>query len=196
MKALIVGRDINGEEHTFVLLEECFSEDDEPYTLFAYTNYYSASRSEQSRMFFKSSELAFEYCEQFYDIPKNSWVSKKRLVQEFHFEYAISAWGKPQPYLLDFENGETLFLVTENSNTQTLNISGNREGLRRLAAMLIICAESEKYDEFFHIHLEDKGGFILPDLPVILRSPSYFEPLIQGKLRDDGCDSVNLKTRT
>jgi hypothetical protein len=70
------------------------------------------------------------------------------------------------------------------NKTTVLNICGNHEGLQHLAAMLLLCADGEFYDRFFHMHLEDEAGFIHSDMPVTLRSPSYFENLLRDELRE------------
>ena len=37
---------------------------------------------------------------------------------------------------------------------RVLNASGNSEGLRRLAALLLLCADGQRYDPEFHVHLD------------------------------------------
>lgn len=46
------------------------------------------------------------------------------------------------------------------------------------------CADGERYDSNFHIHLEDEPGFILSEIVVTLRAPIHFEPLVRDTLRE------------
>lgn len=189
METLIASKTINSEQLFFILVDECYSDNDEPFTLFVHANHYSSSRAEWARKFFGTKAMAFEYCEQQYGIDPTTWISQTRFVQEFRFEYSITDLGTPQPYLLDFEEGEVIFRFSgeelgKDYKRPALNISGNRMGLRRLAAMLLLCADSERYDSTFHIHLDDEKGFLLPDGPVTLRNPVYFKSLRAGNFNE------------
>ena len=186
MKELIARKQIDNEELYFVLVEECCSDNNEPFTLFIQANHYSTNRVERAREFFSTLEDALEHCQRKYAIDPSEWQSEMRFTKSFQFDYGVTNQGMAQPYLVGFQNGQVIFRFGErkgdNDDTTTvLNICGNREGLRRLAAMLLLCAEGEHYDSF-HIHLEDEESFILPDMPVTLRSLSYFETLIRDEL--------------
>lgn len=183
MKTLIASKEINGEKKHFVLVDECYSNNDESFTLFIYSNYYSFERTERLREFFNTLEEAFDYCQRKYEINVREWQSEVRFTQNFLFEYGVTSLGTPQPYLFGFENGQIIFRLRkdresfDNKTTLSLDICGNREGLQRLAALLLLCADGESYDKFFHIHLEDEEDFLRSDVEVTLRSPSYFEHL-------------------
>jgi hypothetical protein len=81
----------------------------------------------------------------------------------FQFNYAVTTRGVPQPYPLAPPNPRILFRLSpaedeDGREFSVLNICGNREGLEYLAAMLVLSADSAKYDPEFHIHLEDVKG--------------------------------------
>ncbi|MCP4608496.1 MAG: hypothetical protein GY845_07265 [Planctomycetes bacterium] len=183
MKTLIAHKKIADEDLHFILVNECYSDDGEPITLFIHVNHYSAERDERARKFFRSFEQAIEYCKQEYGIDPDEWKIQVRFIRDFQFEYSVTHIGVPQPYPLGFEEGQVIFRIDEEesncgSKMKVLNICGNGSGLQRLAALLLLCAEGERYERFLHMHLEDEEGFLL-DIPVTLRSPSYFEHMVR-----------------
>lgn len=190
MVKLIAQKTINGELLHFILVEECYSDDDEPFTLFVNEKYYSAERAERIRIYFHSREEALLYCHQEYGLEINEWEEEFRFTYNFDFEYGVTDLGIPQPYLKSLEDGRVIFKLgqrigsREDKTVSALNISGNRQGLQRLGALLLLCAESEQFDKTFHIHLEDLEGFILPNFPVTLRNPSYFEEIGRSKWKE------------
>lgn len=183
MPDLVAHKTVNGEEIHFVLVEECYSDNEEPFTLFINTNHYSPQRAERARKFFWSLEAALDFCHSQYGLEQKDWQSEARFTQDFHFEYGVTNHGVPQPFVVGFEGGQVIFKLGETEwdgeRQAILNVSGNPDGLRRLAALLLLCAEAERYDSHLHFHLDDER-FVLTDLPVTLRSPVYFEPLAQG----------------
>ncbi|MCC7355610.1 MAG: hypothetical protein IT330_17865 [Anaerolineae bacterium] len=189
MTELIAHKMVNNEDLHFVIVEECYSDGGEPFTLFVHANHFSQNRTERARSFFNSLDEALAYCQQQYDIGQKDWQSEVRFVQDFHFEYGVTNLGSPQPYLFGLEDGQVIFRMTKAQDSEdnwgeVLNICGDREGLRRLAAMILLCADGERYDDGMHIHLDDKDGVILPDFPVNLRNPAYLESLVSDDLRE------------
>jgi hypothetical protein len=200
VEILIAHKNINNEELHFVLVDENYSDNDEPYTLFVYANHYSVERTERSREFFNTSEEAFEYCQQTYGINQAEWKREIRFTQSFQFEYGVTNLGVPQPYLIGFDDGKVIFSLSEkdegsDNSARVLSISGNREGLQRLAAMLLLCVDGERFDRLLHMHLEDQEGYIFSDdMSVTLRSPAYFESLVRNELRE-GSVKTKIETR-
>lgn len=197
METLVAQTTIDNENFHFVLVNECYSDGDEPFTLFLYTHHYSAKRSERDRLFFHTQEAAFAYCLNKYHIGQNEWKNQIRFQKDFRFEYEVTNLGIPQPRPLGFENGKIVARLgerTDNSGNReaVLNLSGNRDGLRRLAAMFIVCAESEQFDNHFHIHLED-DDFALLDIPITLRSPSYFDHFVKDKKLHEGSAKTTIE---
>lgn len=196
MVKLITQKTIDGKSLHFILVEECYSDNNEPFTLFVNEKHYSAERSERTRAYFYSREEALLYCQQEYGIETNEWKEEFRFTHNFDFDYRVTDFGVPQPYLESLEDGRVIFKLgrrigpEEDKPVTVLNISGNRQGLQRLAALLLLCAESEQFDKTFHIHLEDLEGFILPDFPITLRSPSYFEDIVRSEWKEG---SVTVK---
>jgi hypothetical protein len=100
------------------------------------------------------------------------------------FNYKLTTAGVPQPYPVASPNTKIVFRYSpaedENGRIQTvLNICGTREGLKYLAAMLVLCAESEKYDPEFHIHLENMKE-VEADMDVTIRAPNHLDALSKG----------------
>ena len=192
MNRLIANRIIAGEELHFILVEENFSDNSEPFTLFIHANHYNTRRELRNSFFFNTFTDAFEYCQTKYGIALDDWQEPPRFKHHFEFEYRVSDLGVPQPYLAGLEGGKVIFRMSdreifggrESRTEPVLNISGDRVGLQRLAAMLLLCSDGEQWDDYLHIHLEDEAGFHLPDLAVTLRNPTYFEALLENKFRE------------
>jgi hypothetical protein len=49
--------------------------------------------------------------------------------------------------------------------------------------MLILCADSDKYDPEFHIHLETQQG-VEADMDVTIRAPVYLDRLQRGEFSE------------
>lgn len=75
--------------------------------------------------------------------------------------------------MIAFSKAKEEGLADGGKPAQAISICGNKEGLRRLAAMLLLCAESESLDPELHIHLDGTCPGVVTDLPVTLRSPTY-----------------------
>ena len=110
------------------------------------------------------------------------------LRRSFQFNYKVTTRGVPQPYPIAAPNSRIIFRFSpaedENGQArQVLNICGTREGLEYLAAMLVLCADSEKYDPEFHIHLEDLKE-VEADIDVTVRAPVYLEVLRKGEFSE------------
>ncbi len=119
-----------------------------------------------------------------------------RLQRLFEFEYTVTEVGVPQPYPVKPPNAKVLFRLSpaEDENGRkfsVMNICGNREGLEYLAAMLVLSADSAKYDPYFHIHLEDMEGFET-DMDVTVRAPSYLEVLDKGEFSESKGTKIDV----
>ena len=56
-------------------------------------------------------------------------------------------------------------------------------GLKRLAAILLLCAETDRYEPGFHMHLDHDGeSLLLPDMPVTVYGPHYLSAFLKGRL--------------
>ncbi len=122
-----------------------------------------------------------------------------RLRYCFRFNYKVTQRGVPQPYPLATPNSIIVFRFSpaedETGAVRTvLNICGTRAGLKRLAAMLVLCADSEQYDPEFHIHLEAVKG-VETDLDVTLRAPVYLDSLRKGQFREFKSTWISLHPR-
>jgi hypothetical protein len=62
--------------------------------------------------------------------------------------------------------------------------------LKRLAALLLLCADGERYDPGFHVHLDrddtdpGKRPYFTGDIDVTLRAPSYLAVLKADTFRE------------
>ncbi len=183
METLIARKVIGNEELHFVLVNDAGT-DDKPVTLLVNAHHYSSRRACRAKGHFSSIEKAITYCEEEYEVPKESWQSELRFSGDFHFHYRIAAVGDPRPHPLGFEGRQIVFHLGEqedadSNTTPTLSIVGNREGLRWLAATLLLLADGERYDERLHTRLENDDEGIFTDIPVLIHSPSYFGSLLK-----------------
>jgi hypothetical protein len=106
----------------------------------------------------------------------------------FAFDFTVSAAGIPQPYPVPPADPQILFRYSiaktdGGSDRQVLNVCGNAEGLKDLAAMLLLTADSEKYDPEFHIHLENMPG-VEADSDVTIRAPVYLDILRRSEFTE------------
>ena len=82
--------------------------------------------------------------------------------------------------------------------TRVLNVCGNPEGLRRLAALLLLCAARQRYDPKFHVQLdrepEARGEppFFTWDVDVTSRAPGFLDALKHGSFLEWSAD-VDLR---
>ena len=122
----------------------------------------------------------------------------KKLRYSFDFNYTVTTEGVPQPYPVPPSNPSILFRISSAENEDgrefpVLNICGNPEGLEYLAAMLVLSAHSEKYDPYFHIHLEDEKC-VETDMDVTIRAPAYLETLKKGEFSEFKGSRIPLPT--
>ena len=202
--ALIV---VGGEERHLVLVEEVYADTGEPWTLFVNAEHYSVGRHTLECAYYWTLAAAQADCRDRFDVRDVDWVEAGdvRFDHNFRFEYAVTNQGIPQPYPLGFEGGEILFrlgevLRSDAPATPVLNVCGNREGLRRLAALLLLCADGARYDPSFHIHLDCEPGpprepFFTGNIDVTLRAPVYLDVLKDGSFREWSMD-VDLGDET
>jgi hypothetical protein len=179
------------EELCLVLIEDIAptGERDEPVCeLFVNRNHFSRDREQITRAEFASVAEAQEHCLRKYGVRSADWMDQITFAHTFQFDYTVTNMGVPQPYPIVIPNARILFRLSpaedENGRSyQVLNICGNREGLERLAAMLVLAANSDKYDPDFHIHLEDWEG-IETDMEATIRSPAYMECLVSQQFTE------------
>lgn len=197
MRALVARKTVEGKERHFVLLDECYL-DDLPFTLFVHADHYSADRTELCRMGFVSLEAALKHCQRAYKIGQNEWQDEITFSQSFQFEYGMTDLGVPRPYPLGFDDGQAVFRLGtrecgDGTTITVLNVCGDRDGLQHLAALLLLCADGEQYNDFHHVHLEDEEG-ILTDIPVTLRCPAYLESLLREEFKEGSVRAVIYDT--
>jgi len=201
MIELVASNVIAGVELHFVLVEEAYSEGDEPFTLFVHSDHYSAARREIERAFFDTLEAGQAYCRAEYDVAPQRWRSAENISfrRDFAFEFAVTNRGVAQPYPVGFDEAEVVFRLgqvehPDPPSTPVLDVCGNADGLRRLAAWLLLCADGEQFDPGFHVHLDrDDQGDAGSDIDVTLRGPGYFSILRERPLRQWSA-TVNVNT--
>jgi hypothetical protein len=119
--------------------------------------------------------------------------NERRVRYAFTFDYAVSTVGIPQPYPVPQGNPQILFRYssadTDRGERRVLNVCGNAEGLKYLAAMLLLTADSEKYDPEFHIHLDAIPG-VEADGDVTIRAPVYLDVLRSGEFAEYKGESI------
>lgn len=164
--------------------------DDRPFTLFVSTQHYSPERKCIDEEHFVSLEEARLYCESKHNLPANTpWEDDPVHTATFSFTYKVTHSGIPQPYICDLPDGIISIsrgnekVSIDDREVPGITICGNKEGLRRLAAMLLLCADSEPFDPMFHMHLEDRPG-VVAELPVTLRAPGYLQWLLPSGRRE------------
>ena len=197
MTELIARTIVGREERHLVLVEETYSDAGEPWTLFVNANHYATGRRTVERAFYWSLAAAQADCRERYQVRVEDWVSSEaiRFGHVFQFDFAVTNQGVPQPYPLGFDGAEVLFALggvehPDGPPTPVLNVSGNREGLCRLAALLLLCAESDRYNARFHVHLDREPAetgerpFLTSELDVTLRAPAYLSDLKDGSFRE------------
>ncbi len=164
--------------------------------LFVNRHHLSVKRETVFRREFGSLEEAREFCSKEYDVRANDWQIRLAFPYVFQFDYEVTNVGVPQPVPIGFADATIVFRYSEREDFDTgekrsaLNICGSREGLRRLAAMCLLCADSASYDDSFHIHLEDLKGFE-GDIEVTIRAPSYLGIIRSGHF-NEGTGRIEL----
>jgi hypothetical protein len=181
-----VARSTAGQEDLYLVLIEDLSppaDSDERAAcqLMINRHHLSRDREQIASMDFTDLAHAQDYCFKEYGVAPGDWMHEIRLPCAFRFNYTVSNSGVPQPYPVASPNAKILFRFTpaedeDGRSRRVLNICGTREGMERLAAMLVLCADSEKYDPEFHIHLEDQH-WVETDIDVTIRAPVYLDVL-------------------
>jgi hypothetical protein len=203
MTELVARMVVDGEERHLVLVEEVYSDVGEPWTLFVNADHYGTGRRTVEKAYYWDLDAAQADCQERYGVRAKEWVAGDavRFGQTFRFDYAVTNQGIPQPYPLGFDGAEVFFALDkaehlDGPSTAVLNVCGNPDGLRRLAALLILCAESERYDARFHVHLDNEPdapgerAFLTGDLDVMLRAPAYLADLKDGTFRERNADGA------
>ena len=187
-----VARSRAGQEELHLVLIEDISptaDSHQPaYELMVNRHHLSRDREQVTRMSFSDLGQAQDYCLKEYGVAPGDWMHEATLTCTFEFNYTLTNCGVPQPYPVASPEARIVFrclpIEDENGRTRTgLNICGTREGLKRLAAMLVLCADSDKYDPEFHIHLEDQQG-VEADMDVTIRAPVYLDTLRSGEFSE------------
>jgi hypothetical protein len=197
MTELVARTLVDGQERHLVIIEEVYSDAGEPWTLFVNADHYDVGRRTLDKAYYWDLNAAQVDCLDRYGVHAEDWLAGDgiRFPKVFRFDYSVTHQGAPQPYPREFDGAEVFFGLdkaehADGPSTPVLNISGNPEGLRRLAALLILCAESERYDARFHVHLDRESGapgeraFLTGDLDVTLRAPAYLADLKEGLFRE------------
>lgn len=167
---------------------------DKPFEVDVFADHYSAARRSLDQVSFRSLDDALAYCLERYGVREADWRSATdvRFPETFSFESGVTNLGVPQPFPFGFEGAEVVFRLgsvehEDEPSTPVLHVTGNREGLQRLAALLLLCADSERFDSQFHVHLEREGdGFISGDIDVDLRAPAYMKSFRDRIFRTGG----------
>lgn len=118
----------------------------------------------------------------------------------YEFDYTVTSVGVPQPYPNPPKNPCILFRYSTaesdgGTKRQVLNVCGNAEGLKYLAEMLLLTADSEQYDPEFHIHLEFMPG-VETDCDVTIRAPAYLGVLKRGEFSEFKGDPIEVPTKS
>ncbi len=178
-----VARSTAGAEELYLVLSADLSppaDSDEPACqLMVNRHHLSRDREQIANMDFTDVAHAKDYCLKEYGVARGDWMDEIRLPCTFQFDYTVTNSGVPQPCAVASPNAEILFRFTraddENGRSRSvLNICGTREGMERLAAMLVLCADSEKYDPEFHIHLE-REPWVETDMDVTILRRSIWK---------------------
>ncbi len=171
-----------------------------PCELFVNRHHLSAEREEVFRRTFANLAEAQDYCVKEYDVRAEHWQDRITQSYTFQFNYEVTNLGVPQPLPVGFEDSKIVFRFAPREDgdgkiSPALNICGTREGLKRLAAMCLLCADSEQYAPDFHVHLEDDTG-VETNIDATIRAPGYLESLVSGHfsefcakiaIPEDGC---------
>ena len=169
--------EINYNDSPLVLMI-LIDEEDQSAELLISRDHFSAKRKYSFKSF-DSLKMAQLYCETNYNVGVSSWGKTPIFSKKFEFNYSVSNYGTPQPQTQGFEEAvlkievtpateETKDLIAQHNK---IEITGNPAGLRKLAAQLLLCADSEEYDEYFHIHMSSQKS----NLELTLLAPNYFK---------------------
>lgn len=197
MLELVAETVIEGEARHLVLVEEVYSDDDEPFTLFVNADHYTAARRTVGRAYYWTLADAQAACLERFGVRAAEWrdAATVSFPFAFAFDFRVTERGVPQPYPAGFAGAEVVARLGEVEHpdappTRVLDLSGNRDGLRRLAALLLLVADGDRYDDGFHVHLEDEHAgegreepFLVGDVAITLRAPSYHDVLRGRALR-------------
>lgn len=192
-----VARSAAGQEELhLVLIEDNSPEADPPCQLIVTRHHLSRDREPIAGKDFADLAQAQDYCLKEYGVARGDWKHEITLSYTFEFNYTVSNCGIPQPCPVASPDARIVFRLSpiedEIGGTRAgLNICGTRDGLKRLAAMLILSAESDKYDPEFHVHLEDQQG-VEADMDVTIRAPVYLDKLRSGKFSEFKGTPINI----
>lgn len=172
-----------GEELHFVLLDHTdeMCEPGAPVCeVMVYRCHLSPEREHVFSQEFLSIAEAKEFFRKEYGVPPDDWGLPPTFAKEFAFEYQVTNVGCAQPHPIGFDDAKIIFRLSTCDDrdggrgpSQELDICGTKEGLRQLAAICLLCADSAQYDEFFHAHLEGHEN-VSSNIGVTIRAPSYF----------------------
>ena len=184
-----VARSTVGQEELYlVLIEDTSPLADAPCFLVVHHHYLTRDREPIASRYFTDLAEAQDYCLKEYAVALGDWLHEITFPCTFEFNYTLSSLGIPEPYPVAAPDARIALLLSpiedEDGRTRNgLNICGTREGLRHLAAMLVLCADSDKYDPEFHVHLE-RLQCVEADMDVTIRSPVYLDSLRSRKFSE------------
>jgi hypothetical protein len=194
---------VDGEELLFIVREDnslSLEPDDCRCELSAVRHYFSVKRENVFTKECANIREAQEYCAREYGIEVSEWKEEVFLPYDFHFDYTVSSGGVPQPYPTGFPDRKIVIRVLERDfmkadneveKQPVLNICGNREGLKYLAALCLLTADSEQYDDSFHIHLEHQIGFDT-NIAATLRAPVYVDVIRSGEFDEFSAEPIHV----
>lgn len=129
---------------------------------------------------FESLDGALAFCEHKYGVLPDNWQDVLPVNATFSYKYEVTHLGTPQPILVFAYPGKIQFLVdTANEDVASdvtsyqLHICGDRDGLRRLAALLLLAADSEALDKHYHGHL-DATDDVVGNASMLIHGPGSF----------------------
>jgi hypothetical protein len=169
---------VDGIESHLVLIVDDVDRENSCVDLFVSHEHYSQNRTVVESKGFSSLEEALTFCTAKYGVTAAAWKKDPAFEFRFDFQFRVTNSGIPQPFPLGFGETEVVFQLGEKENlldgskTPSLLITGNRAGLRELAARLLLCADSEQYDPDFHMHLDAAKTHRLSNVDVTLYSPT------------------------
>lgn len=200
MIQFIPRRDFEGEER-YLILEKWDEDDaDETWSLRVNANHYSRDQRLVEHAEYRTLDEAQADCLERFGVPVNAWSSPEDVTHEhrFTFQYWVTNSGVPQPWPLGFPHAEICFHLGEVGDgdggaAPMITICGNENGLRGLAAYLLLCADSARFEDSFHVHLDRDGEpkdqydptlFLSGNIDATLRAPGYLEAFREGTFRE------------
>jgi hypothetical protein len=182
-----------------VALEEVYSDEDHPFTLFVNRDHLSHMRTELERKYFWTLDELKRYAADEWGVPTDGWQNQIVQSADLSFEFELSKVGVPVPIPIGFDEDALVVVrkrersLLQGGNEAVVAISGTPEGLRYLAALFLLTADSAQWDEDHHIHLE-RDERVDTNIAVTIRGPGYADDLANGRFQDATSGVVALDT--